>query len=540
MELTLETCLYFISNLHPKIIRKTKNDKVLVGVKQFFTGMEMADQVPIDLREENVKKEQGEAGYLYIVGLRELWENRESLSPEMTVLAVQDLDKRDMDMLESELGSLSCTLALVEGDFPVPYLVNLMVDAFSRLANWDKMMHVSALEGKPVQELVDLSADVLRHPVMVYNTGFDVIAATRNVVGEYSYFQHTLKKGYTDAGVMSRIHRNNIFERLESGKPLIAPAAGDESRTNVYLSFSDGQVLLGYACIFYVCYDQGYDQQGYLDFLRLFAESITFCLKRDYEQSHYGRMMYETFLLNLMNPGAVSEERLREQAENIDGLQLTGRFVLGVITFDDAENVPLQFLMRQLDREMWDVKPFLYENQACLFKTLSPQGEPDEFIHSWEMKNIDKLLGDYSFSMGVSNVFFRLRDLRFAYLQAKAALKFKKQQSRYTLYGDIYYEHLFSVFEREMPVSCIQPEFYLKMKDYDKEHQTDYCRVILTYLECDCNATHAAERLFIHRNTVRNAVRFVEERWGIQVADTEIKKKFVISDLIDRYMSTDR
>ncbi|MCD8217238.1 MAG: helix-turn-helix domain-containing protein [Clostridiales bacterium] len=536
MELTLDTCLYFISDLNPKIIRKTKNDKVFVGVKQFFAGMERENQIPTDLCEEKVKKEQGEAAYLYIAGWKELWDNREVLTAEMTIFAVQDLDKKDMELWEGESGSLPCTLMLVEGDYPVPYLVNRMVDVFSRLVNWDKMMHVSALEGKSVQELIDLSASLLRFPVMIYNPAFDVIAATKNVVGEYDYFKHTLEKGYTDSTVMSIVQKNHIFDQLENEEPLIAPAAGDETSRNVYLRFSNGQVLLGYACVFHVCGNQSDPEQGYLDLFRMFAENINFCLKRDYEQSRYGQMMYETFLLNLMNPGAVSEDRLREQAQNIGDVQLTGRFVLGVIALDDPEKIPLHFLTRLLDREMWDVKPFLYEGQICLFKTLDTEGNADEFIQPWEMKNIDELLGDYRFSMGVSNVFFRIQDLPFAFVQAKAAIRFKKSQTRYTLYGDIYYDHLFSAFEQEMPVSCLRPEFYLKMKDYDKEHQTEYCRIILTYLECDCNATHAAERLFIHRNTVRNAVRFVEEHWGIRVADTEIKKKMVISDLIDKYL----
>ncbi|MCD8150677.1 MAG: helix-turn-helix domain-containing protein [Clostridiales bacterium] len=540
MELTLDTCLYFISDLNPKIIRKTKNDRFFVGVKQFFAGMEREDHIPTDLCGEKVKKEQGEAAYLYIAGWKELWDNREVLTAEMTIFAVQDLDKQDLNFWESGFGSLPCTLVLVEGDYPVPYLVNRMVDVFSRLVNWDKMMHVSALEGKSVQELVDLSTEILKYPVMIYDPAFDVIAATRNVKGEYGFFQHTLEKGYTDANVMSLVQKNNINERLKDGGPLVGPAAGDETKKNVFLSFSDGQTLLGNACIFHVCYDQSYQEKGYLDLLPFFAESITFCLKRDYEQSRYGQMMYETFLLNLMNPGTFSEERLSEQVQNMEGLKMTGRFVLEVVAFENVENIPLQFLVRLLDRELWNVKPFLYERQACLLKTLNPEWEADDIIKSWEMRSMDELLADYPFSVGISNVFFRIQDLRFAYLQAKAALQFKKPQTRYMLYGDIYYHHLFSVFEREMPVSCLRPEFYLKMKDYDKEHRTDYCRIILTYLECDCNATHAAEQLFLHRNTVRNAVRFAEEHWGIRVADTEVKKKMVLSDLIDRYLSAEK
>jgi DNA-binding PucR family transcriptional regulator len=60
--------------------------------------------------------------------------------------------------------------------------------------------------------------------------------------------------------------------------------------------------------------------------------------------------------------------------------------------------------------------------------------------------------------------------------------------------------------------------------------------MILTYLECDCNATHAADKLFLHRNTIRKAVQFVEDTWQISLSDTEIKKKIVLSELVEKYI----
>ncbi len=514
MELTLELLLYFIADLEPECLRGPSAGSVFAGVQQFFGGIQYAEQTGTQ--------------YLYVSGLQELLQCREDLEEGMTVLAV-----RDMEAGREELDSLPCSLILVCSGVPLPSLLNRMIDVFSRMANYDKAMHIAALEGKSVQTLLDLCEAPLAHPTIIFDSGFDVLAYTKNIPCEYGTFRETIENGYTDSDTMQKIRKNKIFDQLKSGKPLIAPSVGESGRTNIYLSFSSEQSMLGYACVYF---GEDNPDQGYLDMLRIFTENISFCLKRDYESSHYGQMMYETFLLNLMNPSGFSEEQMEEQIKNIGDMPLQGRFVLGVLDFPEEENAPLRFTSRLLAREMWNVKPFLYEGRICLLKTLDKGGEADQAIERWELDNIDRLLGDCRFALGISNIFSDITDLRYAFLQAKAALAFREPEERCTLYGDIYYDYLFSLLEQEMPVYTLQPEFYSRMKEYDREHGTEYIRIIEAYLECGCNATHAAEKLFIHRNTVRNAVLFVQERWNIRVEDPDIQKKFMISNLADRYL----
>ena len=78
---------------------------------------------------------------------------------------------------------------------------------------------------------------------------------------------------------------------------------------------------------------------------------------------------------------------------------------------------------------------------------------------------------------------------------------------------------------------------YRKLQEYDLQNQTRYCSQILMYLKCDCNATHAAEQMYLHRNTVRKAVQFVEDTWQVELRDTEIKKQMVMGELVDQYLA---
>lgn len=511
MELTLEMLLYFIRQMKPVILKINKGEHTYVGIKQFF-----AEDAEVS------------SDYLYIAELTELWTYKDALSESMTVLV-----SNNAGLTEEELNQIPCSLISVSDTFKTPYILNQMIGIFSRMANWDKAMHIAALEGKSLQELVDISEDILEYPVIIFDGSFDVLAYTKKHSKDYRFFRETLEYGYTDPKIMERVKKEKILSRLENGKPLVAPAAGDDSLTNIYMSFYNNQKLLGYAC---VNHSDKKPEKGYLDVLKYFAENVNFCLKRDYDNHRYGQMMYETFLVNLMNPVGISQEQVDAQLKNIENLTRKGRFVLGVFKFPEEEKVPIDFVAKSLERNMWDVKVYIYEDQICLLRALATDAITTPLIVESETQNIKRILGSYGFTFGISSVFYDILDLCHAYTQAKVAMEFgARDEKQFCLYQDYYYHHMFSLLDPVMPVEHLKSEVYQQLQMYDRDNRTNYLKTLVTYLECDCNATHAAEKLFVHRNTVRNAVQFVEDKWKIDLSNVEEKKRIVISFFIDEY-----
>ena len=511
MELTLAMLLYFIRHMNPVIFKMQKGEHTYIGIKQFFP--EDAD---------------ASADYLYICELADLWVFKDSVTADMTVLA-----SGNAGLTKKELEEIPCNLILVSSEYKTPYILNQMISVFGRMSNWDKSMHIAALEGKPLQELVDISEDILEHPIIVFDASFDVLAYTKHLSDQYEHFKNTLQHGYTDPKIMEQVKKHKILSRLENGGPLVAPAAGDASQTNIYLSFYSNQKLLGYAC---VNHSDTQPEQGYLDVLRYFTENVNFCLKRDYDNHRSGQMMYETFLVNLMNSAGISAEQVDTQIKNIENLTRKGRFVLGVFEFTGEEKVPIDFVARILEQNMWDVKVYIYEGQICLLRVLSPDAITTPVIVESETQNIKKLLSNYEFIFGISSVFYDILDLRHAYTQARVAMEFGTRDGKqFCLYQDYYYHHMFSLLDQVMPVEHLKSEVYQQLQIYDRDNHTNYLRTLLAYLECDCNATHAAEKLFVHRNTVRNAVQFVEDKWKIDLNDVEEKKRISLSSFIDEY-----
>lgn len=72
-----------------------------------------------------------------------------------------------------------------------------------------------------------------------------------------------------------------------------------------------------------------------------------------------------------------------------------------------------------------------------------------------------------------------------------------------------------------------------KLIAYDAENGTDYHRFIQTYIECNGRQGDVSEKLFIHRNTVNNYVRKVEEIIDIDLLSWEGKAKLYAAYCIE-------
>ena len=528
MEITLALLLYFIRDLEPVTVKEPENARYFLGAQQYWKN-EIFQANKLKQNDIVFQKDE-DYQYLYVARLSEILEDAESLHADMAILA-----SADRACEEDQLKKIPAGVILVSGKYGVPYVLNRMINIFRFLTEWDKRMHIAALEGKNVQEMLDLSAEILEYPMTVFDSGFNVLAYTSALPTIETHFQ-TIRNGYTNAYTMSLVRQQRIFSKLEKQPLIVAPAVENPELQNVYMAFAADGNVLGYGYIFP---NRTEIEMGYLDLLKIFIANLTFCLQREYEHQRFGQMLYETLLLNLMKPSGISPEQLSEQLKNIEGLEAEGRFALGVLEFEETENVPLPFLARQIARAMWDVRPFLYEDKICMLKIMKTGSRSWNGFSQQEEINLSMCWTITATGL-VSAIMSFIRSWNFRQ-------PFIRHRRRWTLaerkgvkicqYTDYYYFDLFASMEAKMPLEHLKMGLYRKLHEYDLQNQTRYCSQILVYLKCDCNATHAAEQMYLHRNTVRKAVQFVEDTWQVELKDTEIKKQMVMGELVDQYLA---
>ena len=436
MKLTSDILLYFLHDLPSDVIRLPNDMEYIHGVKYLVPDADCFLH-----------------GFLYVCDFEGFMACRDSLPSDIvTAIVSESLSEADY-----RSGSV-CGLVHIRTACSVMEVLNLLLESYYKLTEWDKNMHIAALEGQSIQQMLDLSEEIMEYPMILFDAGFNVLAHTKRVPKADRAFRETLEHGYTDPEIMDRLKGKKFFSKIKQDDLLVAPAA-DSDGTNIYLQYFHNGALLGYSSIFL---DHITPTKGYLDLVRLFMETMSLCMRRDYEDKRYGKMMYETFFQTLMSEGKVPEHQIREQTKILGNLPYEGRYALAVLEFVDQGDVPILFLGRMLENQFLHTQPFLNEGSIFLLKRLRENAPLQPFFDEAEMAKLHELLGKYRYLMGVSNLFYEIISMRDAGLQARAALALGKRAAHREIifyYMDYYYFHMFSVLEQQMDVRLLRSDF---------------------------------------------------------------------------------
>ncbi|NDK88166.1 PucR family transcriptional regulator [Gordonia desulfuricans] len=70
----------------------------------------------------------------------------------------------------------------------------------------------------------------------------------------------------------------------------------------------------------------------------------------------------------------------------------------------------------------------------------------------------------------------------------------------------------------------------------DRERGSDYLATLRIYLECNCDLTAAAKRLFVHRNTLKYRIGRIQEMTGLDFSDPDVR---LVAELHTRFLGVE-
>lgn len=518
MKLTLASILYKIKRFNPILfLDKEFLKKELYGIKQFY-----------------IYDEALSVDYIYILNISMMMESLEEKDKNLTYICINDINIDSKTVKE-----LGLKIILIKGEFPLPYVMNNILEMYDELKNWDKNMHIGSLEGMSPQVMIDLSEGIIEYPLIIFDSSFNVIAYTKHISTDYELFNKTVRSGYTHSDIIKKVQKEKVFSLLnESNAPVVKKAAGSDDKTNIYLKIKGGGVLFAYSCIF--CGDHE-PEQGYIDIMKYFFENLTLYYKQNYKNLRYGNLMYENFITGLISNKEISVEKVEEQLKYTEGISMYGPFVLGQIQFPNTGSIPIPFLARELDGLIVNAKPFIYQNQLYLLRKIKAFKE-DGFLSKSEVAKLTKVLENFEYCCGISVPFEKITDIRFANLQCQKAIKFgrqvKKEDCGFFRYEDYSWYHILENTNSEMPLKIIQSYEYKCLKKHDIEHETEYLKLIITYLKNSNNTAQTSRELFLHRNTVLYSIKKVEEILNVSFDNFYTRQDFIFADQIDKYLES--
>ncbi|MCQ2509207.1 MAG: helix-turn-helix domain-containing protein [Lachnospiraceae bacterium] len=155
-------------------------------------------------------------------------------------------------------------------------------------------------------------------------------------------------------------------------------------------------------------------------------------------------------------------------------------------------------------------------NESLYRRSVSPAFTP----------SISKMLGNFSFYMGISrpfsnvntfeNVYFALRQATYTLSRIPADSKESIHMfDRYAL------DYLIMYGARETNYEQICHPALITLHDHDVRHNTSFTLTIKTYLACNMNAVLAAKTLYIHRSSFINRMERLQKLVALDLTDPE-------------------
>jgi hypothetical protein len=178
----------------------------------------------------------------------------------------------------------------------------------------------------------------------------------------------------------------------------------------------------------------------------------------------------------------------------------------------------------------------LHENGIAALVPL--EDAPD--LNSDQLVKLETLARDEFLRIGVSNVFFRAENYAHRYGQARRAVDLLHRlepESLVCRYADCaFYDLLDSTDSHSLGLFC-HPALSI-LSRYDRENGTDLYHTLGTYLECG-SIKIAAEKLFIHRNSLNYRLARIRDLTQIDPDDCNTRFLLTMSYRIDHFIGRD-
>lgn len=430
----------------------------------------------------------------------------------------------------------SCNVLKIDEAYDISTVMNRLLDVFLKYRTWKDELDRLLKDHAPLEEFLNVSQPIFKSGIVLMDWDHNRIAMTRNVQMENCPLWNAILDGYG--------YKYSFV--IENSRPYLADITKNRTMhqnwsnlDNRYLYnaplFINGLPMYGIGLHKIEEPEKPFGRH-ISHLLGVLAEIYTERLSSDATNRVTHNTLYETFIRDaitgkLQNPEEVNEKNHfipRKEEEYL---------VAGVIAFKDIK-YRTSFLA-SCARELaayWPGSGCSVVGCELLWIVNLGNEVAFEFLPASEQKRLQQWLEAKKACCGFSCAFKKLADLRKGYQQAKTTLH----------YGIINDHdrgvHIFNYFDHfdwqlvEMAAAMtdlsvlIHPVIHTLI-NFDQQHNTDYYETLREYLLNDSNLTlnEMADKLHIHRNTLRYRLDRICEITQLDLKSTALKQQMLLS-----------
>ncbi len=374
-------------------------------------------------------------------------------------------------------------------------------------------MLIEALFNGTLDDIVDIAEEIMGNPIYIRDNSHKVLAISSTRFPDCKFLSDLQENRYLNRETIAGIKKNRRLYADDGpgSKPKLInfdPALPDLLTTSIFIN----NVVAGYVSVIQINHD--FTEADY-DALTLISKALSVELqKNDIYSTNIG-LMHETFLNSLLAHDMDSPRSRSIVDRQISSLNLNLKpcLFLSVYKFTTKDRQHSNQI-RMIANELHHVLPgSITCVQSDIIVSLSSNDTDrpfsDEIEHSME-----RFLQYYDLCCVFSSAY---QDICHSYRQftmLRQVLDIGRRlypKKRIQHLQDLLVYQMFMVCNRTAPLIEFVPPRMMKLRDYDRQNNSELFTTLYYYLICQKNTSAVAAKLNIHRNTLFYRINRIHE-----------------------------
>lgn len=374
----------------------------------------------------------------------------------------------------------------------------------------DKILN-ALIDRRGLQHFTDLAAEVMSNPIFIYDVSGKILAKSQ-INGHQEIWEELLPQGYLNAEKAIITENSGVMKKLmEEDTPVLGKFSYSQFR------FLGCRVRdkHGVVAIVTIIEKEALRSED-SDLLVIVCKSVLFELLYQ-ERTAMQTIPYFRVLKDIIEETAsISEIRERCRALRLDFPE--SMRLLGIKIYDNNNTLSLFFLRETLLASVPSCHCIIYDESLIMI--ISEKHFSQSFLSI-----VQDIFSNYEIRIGVSTRYTDILDVKNAFQQMQAIQSVYQKlnlEKPLTFYEDILLYHFMELASKEHDLNKFCLPILKKIEEYDNVNGTLLKESLEAYLESGRNIQKAAERLYMHKNTLYYRLKRIEDFFNLDLNDENL------------------
>ncbi len=427
----------------------------------------------------------------------------------------------------------ACSILWVRYDGPFLDFVNeiqAVWDRYGRLR--ERMMEIAAGDGS-LEDVCELAMEHFQNPAFIHDEYFNILASKEVTEDSFHFDYNQSTDSFTES-----IELINLFRTDKNYKKTLQTVGGQ-----IYSSeFSENDAL--YANL----WDEGLyrgrivvtQQESAVRAVQkgeicCFAELALEIMKRRNIRNDNERQRLREIFEEIAEGRQVEAADLQSSVQKL-GWDISDSYIAGCIVASDEEitRLSVKTICSDIERKISGILAFSCGGCIYFLLNLSISEAGLEDFRS----KMSYIIREGLLKAGISTAFHHLTQCGEYFVQALGALEYGRHYRPTDWYHE-FQTYLLPCWLREgtsrFGLDLMEAPAIRLLKKYDREHETELCPTLETFLNCERSCTLASQVLKIHRSTLLYRLKRITELTGLNLDDQDTRFYLNLSFYAEKY-----